>query len=38
MIDEIKKLDKSKMFQPIEKKKVTFFEKIRQIFGNGKKR
>jgi len=37
MIDEIKKLDKTKMFQPEIKKKKTFFDKIKQILGNGKK-
>jgi hypothetical protein len=37
MIDEIKKLDKTKMFQPEIKKKKTLFDKIRQIFGYGKK-
>lgn len=38
MIDEILKIDKTKMFSTPEKKKVTFLEKIGRIFGYGKKR
>jgi hypothetical protein len=38
MIDEIKSLDKNKMFQPKPKKKVSIIDKILKILGHGKKR
>jgi hypothetical protein len=38
MIEEIKALDKSKMFMTPPKKKVSFFTKILIAFGYGKKR
>jgi hypothetical protein len=37
MIEEIKKLDKTKMFVKPEKKKITFLERIAIIFGYAKK-
>jgi len=38
MIDEIKKIDKEKIFQPKPKKKVSILDKILVILGYGKKR
>lgn len=38
MIDEIKKLDKTKMFVEKPKKKVSIISKILMILGYGKKR
>lgn len=38
MIEEIKKIDKTKMFTSKEKKKIGFWKKILIIFGYGKKR
>jgi hypothetical protein len=38
MIDEVKSLDKSKMFQPKPKEKFLLFKKILRILGHGKKR
>ena len=38
LINEIKSLDKNKMFKVPEKKKINFFTKILMIFGHGKKR
>jgi hypothetical protein len=38
IIDEIKKVDKEKIFKPIPKKKISIIEKILIIFGYGKKR
>jgi len=38
IIDEIKKVDKDKIFKPIPKKKISIIEKILIIFGYGKKR
>lgn len=38
IIDEIKKIDKKKIFEPIPKKKISILEKILIIFGYGKKR
>jgi hypothetical protein len=38
MIEEILKIDKSKMFQTPKKRKLTLFEKILKIIGYGKKR
>ena len=35
-IEEIKQLDKTKMFQPKPKKKVSILRKILMIFGYGK--
>lgn len=37
MIEEIKKIDKTKMFTSKEKKKIGFWKKILIIFGYGKK-
>jgi len=37
MIDEIKKIDKTKMFTPKEKKKIGLWDRILIIFGYGKK-
>jgi hypothetical protein len=36
-IEEILKLDKTKMFQPPPKKKTSFFNKLFKILGYGKK-
>ena len=36
-IEEIKKIDKSKFFQPKPKKKISILDKILIIFGYGKK-
>ena len=36
-IEEIKKIDKSKYFQPKPKKKISILDKILMIFGYGKK-
>jgi len=38
LIEEIKSLDKNKMFQPKPKKKVSIIDKILKILGHGKKR
>ena len=38
MIEEIKKIDKTKMFVEPKKEKISFFKKIALIFGNGKER
>ena len=38
LIDEIKKLDKTEMFKPIPKKKISIIDKILKILGHGKKR
>jgi hypothetical protein len=38
MIDEIKTLDKSTLFKPKEKEKVSIIDKILKILGYGKKR
>lgn len=38
MINEVKSLDKTKMFQPKPKEKYLFFKKIVRILGYGKKR
>jgi len=38
LIEEIKSLDKNKMFQPKPKKKVSIIDKILKILGYGKKR
>lgn len=38
MIEEIKSIDKNKMFLPTPKKKISILEKILIIFGYGKKR
>jgi hypothetical protein len=38
MINEIKKLDKTEMFKPKPKKKISIIEKILKILGYGKKR
>jgi hypothetical protein len=38
MIDEIKGLDKTKMFQPKPKENFLFFKKLLRILGYGKKR
>ena len=38
LIDEIKSLDKNKMFQLKPKKKVSIIDKILKILGYGKKR
>lgn len=37
MIEEIKKLDRDKMFEPPKKEKLSFFKKLSIIFGYGKK-
>jgi hypothetical protein len=37
MIEEIKRLDKTKMFEPPKKEKLSFFKKVSIIFGYGKK-
>jgi hypothetical protein len=37
VIEEIKKIDKSKFFQPKPKKKISILDKILIIFGYGKK-
>jgi len=37
VIEEIKKIDKSKFFQPKPKKKISILDKILMIFGYGKK-
>jgi hypothetical protein len=37
-IDEIKKIDKSEMFKPKPKEKISFLKKIATILGYGKKR
>ena len=37
MIEEIKKLDKTEMFKPIPKKKISIIDKILKILGYGKK-
>ena len=37
MIDEIKTFDKSEMFKPKPKKKVSIIDKILKILGYGKK-
>lgn len=36
MIEEIKKIDKSKMFQPVKQKKISFIKKLLKIMGYGK--
>ena len=38
MIEEIKKLDKTKMFETPKKEKLSFFKRLSIIFGYGKKR
>jgi hypothetical protein len=38
MIEEVKKLDKTKMFQPKPKVKVSIIYKILMVLGYGKKR
>jgi hypothetical protein len=38
MIDEIKKLDKTELFKPKPKKKISIIDKILKILGYGKKR
>lgn len=38
MIEEVKKLDKTKMFQPKPKVKVSIIDKILMVLGYGKKR
>jgi hypothetical protein len=38
MIKDILKIDKTKMFEPKPKKKVSIIDKLRMIFGYGKKR
>jgi hypothetical protein len=38
MIKEVLKIDKTKMFLPEPKKKISTIEKIKRIFGYGKKR
>ena len=38
MIEEIKKLDKTKMFEAPKKEKLSFFKRLSIIFGYGKKR
>ena len=38
LIDEIKKIDKTKMFVEPKKEKISFLKKISIIFGNGKER
>ena len=38
LINDIKKIDKNKMFLPPPKKKVSFFKKFLLILGYGKKR
>jgi hypothetical protein len=38
MIEEIKKLDKTKMFQPKPKVKISIIDKILMILGYAKKR
>ena len=38
MIEEIKKLDKTKMFETSKKEKLSFFKRLSIIFGYGKKR
>jgi hypothetical protein len=38
MINEIKKLDKTEMFKPKPKKRISIIEKILKILGYGKKR
>ena len=38
MIEEIKKIDKVKLFKKDKKKKLTFIDKILIILGHGKKR
>jgi hypothetical protein len=37
MIDEIKKIDKTKMFTPKETKKISILDRLSIIFGYGKK-
>lgn len=37
-IDEIKKIDKSEMFKPKPKEKISLLKKIAMILGYGKKR
>lgn len=37
LIEEIKSIDKNKMFQPKPKKKVSIIDKILKILGYGKK-
>jgi hypothetical protein len=37
MIEEIKKIDKSKIFEEPKKKKINIFTKILMVFGYGKK-
>jgi len=36
MIEEIKKMDRNKMFEPKQKNKTSFIGKILKIFGYGK--
>jgi hypothetical protein len=38
MIDEIKSIDKSKMFVPKQKDKISIFKKILMILGNGNRK
>jgi hypothetical protein len=38
MIEEIKKIDKNKMFETKPKKKVSIIDKLLKILGYGKKR
>lgn len=38
MIDEVKKIDKSEMFKPKPKEKISLLRKIKMILGYGKKR
>jgi hypothetical protein len=38
MIEEIKKLDKTELFKPKPKKKISIIDKILKILGYGKKR
>jgi hypothetical protein len=38
MIEDLKKIDKSKMFVKPEKKKISVIDKILKIFGYGRKR
>jgi hypothetical protein len=38
MIDEIKKLDKTELFKPKPKNKISIIDKILKILGYGKKR
>lgn len=37
MIEEIKTIDKNKMFLPVPKKKISILDKMLIIFGYGKK-